>query len=131
MGGVAGFMGTYLIGPREGLFKWDKKLSFILDDQLQDYSDSDSDSNSLDEASNHHQVIRESYKQSKRQNKLRSPPTKDVTKTSQSFNDSSKIKRHKTKKDGAARDNNDYGSLRKKINISSRANTVDMHQSDN
>lgn len=33
MGGVAGFMGTWLIGPREGLFKKDKKLLFILEQQ--------------------------------------------------------------------------------------------------
>lgn len=35
MGGVAGFMGTWLIGPREGLFKRDKKLLFILEEQEQ------------------------------------------------------------------------------------------------
>ena len=34
MGGLAGFVGTCLIGPREGLFKRDKKLSYILDDGI-------------------------------------------------------------------------------------------------
>ena len=44
MGGLAGFMGTYLIGPREGLFKWNDKLSFIIDDNFLDESeDEDSD----------------------------------------------------------------------------------------
>jgi len=33
MGGVAGFVGTYLIGPREGLFNRNEKLSYILDDK--------------------------------------------------------------------------------------------------
>ena len=42
MGGIAGFIGTYLIGPREGLFRWDKKLSYILeDDFLDDFDSSD------------------------------------------------------------------------------------------
>ena len=36
MGGLAGFIGTYLIGPRVGLFSTDDKLSYILDDQLLD-----------------------------------------------------------------------------------------------
>ena len=36
MGGLAGFVGTYLIGPREGLFKRDKKLSYILDEEIFD-----------------------------------------------------------------------------------------------
>ena len=36
MGGLAGFIGTYLIGPRVGLFTTDDKLSYILDDQLLD-----------------------------------------------------------------------------------------------
>ena len=30
MGGIAGFTGTYIIGPRIGLFKQDNKLSYIL-----------------------------------------------------------------------------------------------------
>ena len=33
MGGLAGCMGTIMIGPRIGLFYTDKKLSFILDDE--------------------------------------------------------------------------------------------------
>jgi ammonia channel protein AmtB len=33
MGGLAGFMGTYLIGPRTGRFKADKELAFVLDDE--------------------------------------------------------------------------------------------------
>jgi len=36
MGGLAGFMGTYLIGPRIGLFNNDEKFSYILDDLLLD-----------------------------------------------------------------------------------------------
>ena len=32
MGGLAGFMGTYLIGPRVGLFKNDDRLAYILDE---------------------------------------------------------------------------------------------------
>ena len=32
MSGLAGFVGTYLIGPREGLFKRDEKLSYIYDE---------------------------------------------------------------------------------------------------
>jgi hypothetical protein len=32
MGGLAGFMGTYLIGPRVGLFKSDDRLAYILDE---------------------------------------------------------------------------------------------------
>jgi ammonia channel protein AmtB len=36
MGGLAGFLGTYLIGPRVGLFSQDDKLSFVLDDLLLD-----------------------------------------------------------------------------------------------
>ena len=31
MGGLAGFMGTYLIGPRVGLFKNDDRLAYILE----------------------------------------------------------------------------------------------------
>lgn len=51
MGGLAGFIGTYLIGPREGLFKRDKKLSFILDDDfLDDYDLSDLDNDGNDAA---------------------------------------------------------------------------------
>ena len=33
MGGMSGFIGTYLIGPRIGIFKADQKLSYILDDE--------------------------------------------------------------------------------------------------
>ena len=40
MGGLAGFMGTYLIGPREGLFKRDEKLVYILDDNFLEEEDS-------------------------------------------------------------------------------------------
>lgn len=36
MGGVAGFIGTYLIGPRVGLFGQDEKLAFIWNDKLLD-----------------------------------------------------------------------------------------------
>ena len=36
MGGLAGFIGTYLIGPRVGLFSQDDNLAFILEDQLLD-----------------------------------------------------------------------------------------------
>ena len=32
MGGLSGFIGTYIIGPRIGLFKADKTLSYILED---------------------------------------------------------------------------------------------------
>ena len=41
MGGLAGFVGTYIIGPREGLFKRDKKLSYILDEDI--FEDQDLD----------------------------------------------------------------------------------------
>ena len=34
MGGVAGFIGTYLMGPRIGLFNTDEKTAFILADKL-------------------------------------------------------------------------------------------------
>jgi hypothetical protein len=34
MGGVAGFIGTFLIGPRIGLFHKDKILEYLLDDDL-------------------------------------------------------------------------------------------------
>lgn len=44
MGGLAGFIGTYIIGPREGLFKRDEKLAYILDDNFLD----DEDSSDLD-----------------------------------------------------------------------------------
>lgn len=36
MGGLAGFIGTYLIGPRVGLFKQDTTLAYVLDDNLID-----------------------------------------------------------------------------------------------
>lgn len=32
MGGLAGYMGTLIIGPRIGLFENDKKLSYLLDE---------------------------------------------------------------------------------------------------
>ena len=34
MGGIAGFTGTYIIGPRIGLFKADNKLCYILQDEI-------------------------------------------------------------------------------------------------
>lgn len=34
MGGVAGFIGTFLIGPRIGLFHKDQELSYVLDEEL-------------------------------------------------------------------------------------------------
>lgn len=36
MGGLAGFIGTYLIGPRVGLFRPDATLAYILEDKLID-----------------------------------------------------------------------------------------------
>ena len=36
MGGLAGFIGTYLIGPRVGLFKQDTTLAYVFDDNLGD-----------------------------------------------------------------------------------------------
>ena len=36
MGGLAGFMGTYLIGPRIGRFTADQRLVFILKDMALD-----------------------------------------------------------------------------------------------
>ena len=41
MGGLAGFIGTYIIGPRVGLFSQDEKLAFILEDQLLDEEGND------------------------------------------------------------------------------------------
>lgn len=41
MGGLAGFIGTYIIGPRVGLFSQDENLAFILDDQLLDEEGND------------------------------------------------------------------------------------------
>ena len=38
MGGLAGFIGTYLIGPRVGLFYPDAKLAYVLDDMYLDDS---------------------------------------------------------------------------------------------
>jgi len=32
MGGIAGFMGTYIIGPRVGMFREDKTLAYIDED---------------------------------------------------------------------------------------------------
>jgi ammonium transporter, Amt family len=34
MGGVAGFIGTYLLGPRLGLFQQDTRLAYVLEDKL-------------------------------------------------------------------------------------------------
>jgi ammonia channel protein AmtB len=34
MGGIAGFIGTWLIGPRVGLFRKDKELEYLLDEEL-------------------------------------------------------------------------------------------------
>lgn len=33
MGGLAGYMGTVMIGPRVGLFTPDKKLRYILEEE--------------------------------------------------------------------------------------------------
>ena len=41
MGGLAGFLGTYLIGPRVGLCTQDDRLSFVLDDLLLDEDSND------------------------------------------------------------------------------------------
>ena len=40
MGGLAGFIGTFIIGPRVGLFKPETKLAYINDDLLLDEDDS-------------------------------------------------------------------------------------------
>ena len=40
MGGLAGFIGTSIIGPRVGLFKPESKLAYINDDLLLDDDDS-------------------------------------------------------------------------------------------
>ena len=45
MGGLAGFIGTWLIGPRVGLYSQDDKLAFILDDQLLDEDGNEYDFN--------------------------------------------------------------------------------------
>jgi Amt family ammonium transporter len=34
MGGMAGFIGTYLIGPRIGLYSADTKMAYVLDDEI-------------------------------------------------------------------------------------------------
>ena len=34
MGGMSGFIGTYLIGPRIGVFKTDPRMSYVLDDEV-------------------------------------------------------------------------------------------------
>ena len=34
MGGVAGFVGTYLLGPRLGLFQQDTRMAYVLEDKL-------------------------------------------------------------------------------------------------
>ena len=34
MGGIAGFIGTFLIGPRLGLFHRDRSLDYLLDEDL-------------------------------------------------------------------------------------------------
>ena len=41
MGGLAGFIGTSLMGPRIGCFTQDTKLAFILSDQLLDEDEND------------------------------------------------------------------------------------------
>lgn len=33
MGGLAGYVGTWMIGPRIGLYKPDQKLAYILEDE--------------------------------------------------------------------------------------------------
>ena len=43
MGGLAGFIGTYLIGPRVGLFKQDATLAYVLDDNLGDEETNEND----------------------------------------------------------------------------------------
>ena len=45
-GGVTGFIGAYLVGPRVGLFSSDSKYSYILDEQnfvVSDDEDSESE----------------------------------------------------------------------------------------
>ena len=39
MGGLAGFIGTYLIGPRTGLFQKDRRLEYILEDKIMNDDD--------------------------------------------------------------------------------------------
>lgn len=34
MGGIAGFVATYLIGPRIGLFSADRTMSYVLHDTI-------------------------------------------------------------------------------------------------
>ena len=48
MGGLSGFVGTYLIGPRIGLFNKNNSVSYINDDEkfLQENSDIDQTSSS-------------------------------------------------------------------------------------
>lgn len=52
MGGVAGFIGTYLMGPRVGLYNIDEKIAFILSDKMLENEDNDmgfiDDDDSLD-----------------------------------------------------------------------------------
>jgi len=35
MGGIAGFMGTVIIGPRVGLFQKDKILAYLLEEGIE------------------------------------------------------------------------------------------------
>ena len=41
MGGLAGYVGTWMIGPRIGLYKPDQKLAYILEDEklIKDYQE--------------------------------------------------------------------------------------------
>ena len=65
MGGLAGFIGTYLIGPRVGLFSTDDKLSYILDDQL------------LDDDSQEFDIMEANKKEEKQMEKLMAEKSKE------------------------------------------------------
>ena len=67
MGVLAGFVGTYLIGPREGLFKRDKKLSYILDEDI-----FDEDLDKFDKDNSFSQHSKNKYTGKKRKNSSRS-----------------------------------------------------------
>lgn len=45
MAGFTAFIGTCIMGPREGLFRKDKRLTFILDEGLELFEDEESDEN--------------------------------------------------------------------------------------
>ena len=64
MGGLAGFMGTYIIGPREGLFKRDEKLAYILDDHFLD--EEDSSDNDIDRSYENTHLRRNKKKKARR-----------------------------------------------------------------